>query len=160
MISHQLLKQLVHYNPETGVFTWAMSRPACRAGDRAGSKGVLGYRVIGVDNVQYREHRLAWFYMTGEWPDLDIDHVNMVKDDNRWSNLRLCTPSENATNVPPKAKNVSGEKGVSWDKERGLWLAQIRIAGKKKNLGRYSCKDAARKVYDDAAKAQWGEFVA
>ena len=158
MISHQLLQTLLDYNPETGIFSWAVSRPGCRAGDRAGSRGAWGYRVIG-GNEQYREHRLVWFYMTGAWPDRDVDHVNRNRSDNRWENLRLCSASQNAANVGQKARNTSGLKGVSWDKDRGLWLAQIRIAGKKKNLGRFTDQSEAKAVYDAAAKQQWGEFV-
>jgi hypothetical protein len=93
------LKELLHYDPESGAITWA-SRPSSRVkvGMLAGKvHPTQGYRQVRADKSLYYAHRLAWLYMTGEWPAADVDHINHVRDDNRWSNLRGATRSQNIT---------------------------------------------------------------
>ncbi len=114
MVTADRLKELLSYDPETGIFVWAkLSGRRARIGDRAGSFNLsLGYRVIGIDGERHYEHRLAWLYMTGEWPSEDLDHENCDKSDNRFSNLREATDSQNLANVANWAHNTSGLKGA------------------------------------------------
>ncbi len=158
MITQNRLKELLSYNPETGVFVWTKPRRGVVVGAECGRLSVFGYRELCVDKKLMRAHRLAFLYMTGKLPDCDVDHINRVRNDNRWANLRLCNAAQNAANVDLKPSNTSGTKGVSWDGSRGKWLAQIRINGKKKNLGRFALVEDATDCYKKAALAEFGEF--
>ncbi len=112
MLTQERLLELIHYNPETGLFSRLGGRRSDRVGKVAGSPQGQGYLLIFVDGRRYRAHRLAWFYMTGEWPADGIDHVNNIKTDNRFANLRLATRAQNEMNKPPSRSNTSGVKGV------------------------------------------------
>jgi hypothetical protein len=160
MLSQSRLKELVHYCPDTGVFTWAKSRPACRKGDPCGRISVYGYHEIGIGGRLWRANRLAVLYMTGVLPpdNMDVDHINRDRADNRWSNLRLATRSQNMANVVLKATNSSGVSGVVWDENRKKWRAQLRVNGIKKNLGRFATQEEAAAAVQSAAQEQWGEF--
>lgn len=159
-ITQARLKELVHYDPDTGAFTWAKSRPGCRKGDACGRLSVLGYCEIGIDGHLRRANRMAYLYMTGENPaeNMDVDHINLDKADNRWANLRLANRSQNNANSLKRSHNTSGAKNVVWDKDRNCWRAQICIDGKKINLGRFTTvEDAVAKV-DAVARGVWGEY--
>lgn len=130
MINQAQLKQLINYDPETGVFT----RPN---GAIAGTDDGQGYIQISLNNKKYRAHRLAWLYMTGQWPNI-IDHINKNRADNRWSNLREVTPRESNLNRKTFKTNKSGVKGVSWSKQHSCWQATVRINGKLYHLGFYT----------------------
>lgn len=109
------LKELLHYDPVTGHFTWIVANSnRAPAGTPAGRTGNShGYCPIGIDGKRYRAHRLAWLYMTGEWPPEHIDHINGVRSDNRWHNLRAATLKENNRNMGLQRNNAAGYKGVS-----------------------------------------------
>lgn len=159
-ITADRLRELIEYDPLTGQFRWAISRHGVRAGDLCGRLSVLGYREIGVEYRLYRANRLAWLYMTGEWPAGDVDHINRDKADNRWCNLRLATRSQNSANVAKAARRGESDYlGVTFDKSRGKWRAQIRIGGRKVNLGRYADPIEAARAYDEAACMEFGEFA-
>lgn len=160
-LTAERLRELVDYNPETGEFVWiARGRPACRAGDPCGRISRQGYHEIGIEYRLHRANRLAWLYMTGEWPDRDVDHINRDKADNRWCNLRLATRSQNSANVALAARrNTSGFLGVTFDKSRNKWRAQIRIGGRKVNLGRFTDPVEAAKAHDAAAWQEFGDFA-
>ncbi|MCC6776684.1 MAG: HNH endonuclease [Hyphomicrobiales bacterium] len=154
------LRELLHYDPKTGIFTWKVTiNNKTRAGAAAGCRDGHAYHLIGVDGRLYVAHRLAWLWMTGAWPEADIDHRNLDKKDNRWSNLRAATRSGNMANTGARADNTSGLKGVTWDKHRNKWLAQIRVNGKNKFLGRFECLEAAHAAYVAKAKEMFGEFA-
>lgn len=157
VVTQARLRHLVAYDPETGIFRWKMPRPACRPGDECGRIGRYGYREICVDGRLWPAHRLAFIYMLGECPD-EIDHANRDKADNRWANLRGCTSQQNAGNS--LARRCGGTKGVHFDASRAKWCAQIRDAGKKKNLGRFDTKAQAAAAYNQAARRVFGEFAA
>lgn len=120
-MNQQDLKKVIHYDPETGFFT----RLNKSLGRRAGSVGDQGYRRIRVLGERVKEHRLAWFYMTGQWPDV-IDHKNRIRDDNRWENLRDASVYENHRNTGITDKNTSGVKGISWKPRDKAWEAGVR----------------------------------
>jgi hypothetical protein len=154
MLTAARLRELVIYDPESGRFTWRVSRVACRAGDECGRISRHGYREICVDYKLHRACRLAVLYMTGSWPAECVDHINRVRSDDRWANLRECTKKQNGGNVPAR----NGIKGVSWDKTRGKWLVQARLGGVRKNLGRYDDPEEAAAVFRAAMEREHGEF--
>lgn len=138
MLAQNDLHQLLNYNPDTGVFTWAQNRPSRygRRGDPAGSLHSSGYIHIRIAGNLYKAHRVAWCYVHGHWPAEQIDHINQVKHDNRIDNLRLATPSENSRNRGP----INPHPGVTWDKVQKRWRVQRRVNGKNVSVGRYDNK--------------------
>lgn len=144
-LTQERLKELLHYAPDTGVFTW-ISGP--RRTKTAGCLQRVGYLVVRLDGTLYYLHRLALLYMDGEWPGM-VDHVNGERADNRWSNLRQCSAEVNAQN---KRKAYSSKLydlplGVTWAARRGKYMAQIGHAGKNKALGYFSCPQEAHQAY-------------
>lgn len=112
MLTQARLKELLRYDPDTGNFTWLVRVGGIvTVGNRAGT-AQKGYIRIGLASKGYQAHRLAYLYMTGAWPNAQIDHVNGVRSDNRWQNLREATHSENQCNVSAQANNAVGFKGV------------------------------------------------
>ena len=156
MITQQILKQLMHYDPETGVFTRLITtNPRAKAGAVAGTKTGDGYLKSQINGRPYLLHRLAWLYMTGEMPPVGIlmDHINQVKDDNRFKNLRLADHSLNGQNISQPQNwqsRTSSHRGVHWDSSRSMWFSQIAVSGKKKFLGRYQSEQDALKAYQRA----------
>jgi hypothetical protein len=117
-----------------------------------------GYVKIRVEYRPYYAHRLAWFYMTKQWPDYDIDHINTIKTDNRFVNLREATRSQNVANRSFNKNNKLGVKGVVKTKT-GRFEARIRVNGKKQFLGTFKTVEAAASVYAAKAKEAFGEFA-
>ena len=155
-LTQQRLKELLVYDPETGVFTWRKDRADnARRGAIAGSPKSDGYMRLCIDGRRYRAHRIAWLYVTGKWPTKEIDHINGDGLDNRWANLREATRSQNMCNTALRADNKSGFKGVSWVTARRKWHAQI--AGK--SLGHFDNLEAAARAYRKAATERFGEFA-
>lgn len=160
MITQEKLKELLYYDPETGIWTWLISKPGVKKGSIAGCLDIFwGYFVIRVNKKQYLAHRLVWLYMTGEFPKLNIDHKNGNKSDNSWSNLREATNQQNEANKPIGAKNTSGHKGAFWHKRHKKWLSQIKVGGKNIHLGTFKTKEEAALAYNEAAIKYFGEFA-
>ena len=149
------LRELLRYDPDTGAFTWLADRGKARTGDMAGSGDGQGYIVIGIDGCKYLAHRLAWFYVKGNWPEHQIDHVNGSRSDNRFANLRDATPAENQQNQrrAHSSNRRSGLLGVAWDSSHGRWKAAISVDGRIRNLGRFDEPEEAHATYL-AAKAR------
>ena len=157
-LTQEYLKSILHYNPETGIWTWISARPKIRIGDIAGGI-VHGYLSIKINGKKYFAHRLAWLYMTGEWPTEEIDHMDLNRKNCKWNNLREASRTQNFANQRKYSNNKSGIKGVCWDKSANKWLAQIQINKQKIMLGFYeNVKDAAE-VYAKAAKEYFKEFA-
>jgi hypothetical protein len=94
----------------------------------------------------YYAHRLAFLYMTGEWPPNEVDHLNGIRDDNRWANLRLATVSLNRQNQRrPRRDNTTGYLGVMVN--GAGFAARIMVDGKKFNLGTFKTPQEAHEVY-------------
>lgn len=160
ILTQDKLKSLLHYNPETGVFIWIKeNRRGIRGNGIAGSLTDNGYLNIGISGTLYRAHRLAWFYMIGEWPENDIDHINHKRTDNRWVNLRVCTRSQNLRNALKRPGCSSKHKGVSWFKGRDKWEAYIDFDGRRKKLGYFDNERDAAVAYNENAIAIFGEFA-
>ena len=142
------LRELLHYDPDTGIFTWRVTRGSARPGGIAGHPGSGGYLRVGIYGVGWQANRLAWLYMTGEHPMHEVDHINGVRVDNCWSNLRAATSSQNQQNMRrAMVHNSTGLLGVSYDKSRGAFLARIRVNGRLKHLGRFTHAQDAHAAY-------------
>ena len=109
------IRSLFHYDPLTGIFVTKLSRKTGQgeAGRTVGAKDARGHLFARVDGKHYKLHRLAWVYMTGEWPKNMIDHKDRVGDNNTWENLRECTNGENQMNTGAQVNNKLGVKNVS-----------------------------------------------
>lgn len=159
LLTLERLKELFHYDPETGKFSRLTSAGGAHIGDEPGYTHEHGYRIISIGTVKYRAHRLAWFYMKGEWPKEDVDHRNTIPDDNRWENLREATDQQNLQNQGMPAHNTSGLKGANWHKEKQKWRATIQSHGKWRFLGYFATKEEAHAAYCRAAQELNGEFA-
>ena len=138
MLSQKRLKELLSYDPETGVFINLLTRSGnCIAGSVSGSYDKHGYLTVFIQGKSYKSHRLAYLYMKGVFPSSNMDHKNHIRDDNRWENLRTATHQENQKNLKKNIRNKSGVTGVYWNKTDNVWVAEISINGKGKNLGRF-----------------------
>jgi hypothetical protein len=135
MITSDELRKIMHYNPDTGFFTWHTRENPKKgwnkkyAGKYAGSKMVIGYWSITINNKRYLRHRLAWLYMTGRWPIQQIDHISGDRGDDRFCNLREATISQNRMNRDFSKKNTSGYIGVR-KHVGGLWQVRVKRNGK------------------------------
>ena len=158
MLTAARLRELLNYDSETGIFT-QLGRPRIRRGAVAGGINSNGYVLLSVESRRYRAQRLAWLYMTGEWPPNDVDHRDGDRTNNRWTNLRAATRSQNLANQRRRRDNRSGLKGVSFDAERGLWRAQIAKDEKRIFLGRFRTKEEAAVVYARKAVEMFGAFA-
>lgn len=139
------LSELISYCPDTGMFTWAPNRPLSVAGKVAGSVDLKGYTVIRVLGKLHKAHRLAWFIVTGEWPE-QVDHIDGNRSNNKFENLREATQAENAQNRGVMATNKSGVTGVFWASREGKWGASHSVNGKHVSLGRFTNFDEAVKA--------------
>jgi hypothetical protein len=155
-ITAERLREVLDYDPLTGRFTWRVTSRRTRAGQIAGRYN-QGYWKIGIDGKLYLAHRLAWLYMTGEFPTLNIDHIDRDGTNNRWSNLREATQAQNLANSRRYCNNKGGFKGVL---QRGpSWLAQIQPNGRPIHLGMFPTPEAAHAAYMAAARKYFGEFA-
>lgn len=151
ILTQDRLKELLSYDPKTGIFRWRVYRSqGARAGDIAGGYIGKGYLGICVDNKAYRAHRLAFLYVYGRFPAHTIDHINQVKDDNRIDNLRDVTNGENQMNAKKYRNNTSGITGVYWCKRRERWKARIGVKGTLIHLGSFLDIEDAKKVRSQA----------
>lgn len=160
-ISHERLLSVLRYDPQSGLFHWVAQpkKGIVVLGHVAGYPSKKNGWIIIVDGRQYYAHRLAWFYVTGEWPKHQIDHKNVDRLDNRWGNLREATYLTNNQNVKLKSHNTTGVKGVSFCKATGRYYTYINAEKKRHFLGYYDSADEAGRVYDEAAKRLHGEFA-
>lgn len=144
MLTQDRLKELLHYDPKTGVFTWLCDRGGkAKEGTEAGVLST-GYVRIMVDGKRYLAHRLASLYVTGAWPAKMVDHENRERADNVWTNLRPATRKQNRENGGPNKNSTSGFRGVSWDERLGKFRARIFHDGQSIFLGGHdSLIDAA-----------------
>jgi hypothetical protein len=160
MINLQELKSKLSYNHETGLFTWLVyKQDKNKIGTIAGTyKGSDKYVRIHFNYKQYFAHRLAWFYYYGEMPNMEIDHIDGNRQNNKITNLRLCTKSQNSQNQRnAKPINSTGYLGVSYIKDSNKYRARIFIDKKCKNLGDYKTPEQAHLVYLQA-KRKFHEF--
>ena len=157
-ITQERLKELLHYDPETGVFTWnvPVARMA-KPGGVAGNTNARGYRRISLLNKSYLAHRLAFLYVTGAFPEKVVDHVNGDPSDNRWSNLRPATQAQNLMNTSHRA--VSGYKNVYRQTGLETWCVRFTFNGKIENFGSFKDIAVAADVARRVRISRHGEFA-
>ncbi len=158
------IQELLHYCPTTGEFRWKSRQGNTRhdrmfnskhAGDIAGRLNERGYYVIPIDGEKFQAHRLAWVYVTGQQPTGIVDHGNGETADNRWSNLRLATPTQNRANSA--ANNSTGLKGVK--RHHNKFLAYAGPFGTNRYLGSFDTAEEAHQAYQRRALELYGEYA-
>lgn len=160
-LSHDRLLEVLLYDPEIGIFVW-VERPSSRCrvkvGDIAGCRR-NDHLCIGLDGYSHPAHRLAWFYMTKEWPKDEVDHEDLDGFNNRWKNLRPATHQQNMRNR--KCFSPVGFKGVTVvpNRHESPYQAQITIDGKNHFIGRYNTPELAHEAYQEKAKQIYGDFA-
>ncbi|WP_177333758.1 HNH endonuclease signature motif containing protein [Pseudomonas sp. NBRC 111127] len=159
MLTHERLREQLSYDPETGEFRWAVRKQKVKLGSIAGKVKKAGYVEIRIDLVSYQAHRLAWLYMTGKWPQGDIDHINRNPGDNRFENLREASRSQNLCNVGALATSSTGVRGVDLHKASGKYRARIRVSGMRIELGLFATLDEARAAYAAARNTHHGRYA-
>lgn len=148
-LSQQLLKTILHYNPETGDFTW-LQRASRRvlSGSLAGRTDSRGYRRIRILGGDFRAHRLAWLYVYGEWPAEPLDHVDGNQANNAITNLRLGSNGINQQNIRrPQRNNKAGFLGVCKRSDSNTYRACVSIGGKSRCFGGYQTPEEAHAAY-------------
>lgn len=157
-LTAERLREVLNYDPETGVFTWLIRSANCiQIGDVAGGAVTSGHLMIRVDGVRYSAHRLAWLYVYGYWPTEQTDHVNGIRNDNRIANLREATRYENSQNRGITKGRGPFSMGTSYRKDLQKWSSHIRVNKKLKSLGHYATQEEAHMAYV-AAKLEYHTF--
>ena len=159
-LTFERVRQLLDYDPYNGIFRHRISRGGKKAGTVAGT-ACSGYNALFIDCFQYRSGRIAWLLMTGKPVPAGklIDHKNGQRNDDRWENLRLATPAENARNRGFCKRNTSGKVGVHRIKSGNKWGADIGLDGRNIHLGRFDTLDEAIAARCKAERVHYGEFV-
>ncbi|HMG15799.1 MAG TPA: HNH endonuclease [Saprospiraceae bacterium] len=157
-LTQERLKELLHYNSETGLFTRKVSlNNKVRIGDVAGCYNLSGYVDIRVDVKKYKAHRLAFLYMLGRWPYDEGEHKDGDGYNNKWDNLRDATHAQNMKNRKLNDITSTGYKGVY---QRGSkWRAKICVDGEQMCLGVFDTIDSASEAYYAASKLYFGDFA-
>jgi hypothetical protein len=154
-ITQAELKRRLSYNPETGVWVWKASPQPWNVGRRAGYiDKASGRRRIKIEKKLYPSSRLAWLYMEGYFPEHQVDHINRIRDDDRWCNLRHVSPQCNIRNCGLIPNNKVGVKGIYWNKNEKKWRVHIMISGKAFHLGYFKEHDFDEAVLTRLAAEQ------
>lgn len=156
----EAIKKVFSYNPDTGevIRQLATSWKSVRfVGKAVGSPSSTGHLAVCLGGRTFLVHRLAYFLMKDEFPEADIDHINGVRSDNRWSNLRSCSRSENMRNYTTSPRN--GCRGVTFNKIAKKWEARIGLTGKRIHLGSFKNKDDAIAARIQSVTKHYGEFA-
>lgn len=161
-LTQKRVRELLDYDPETGLLRWKVNRSNVAAGSVAGCEKRT-YVMLSVDDTLYRAHRVIWLWMTGSWPKSFVDHKDLNKKNNAWGNLREATKSDNQANMPPSRANTSGLKGASryraGEKYGKPWQSSISKHGKTYHLGHFATAEQAHEAYMAAAERMFGEFA-
>ena len=159
MLTAARLRDLMDYDPETGVMTLKVRRGGCLPGRIVGCRHHSGYTVATIEGKQYRLHRLAWLYVTGEWPIGDLDHKDRDRSNNKFANLRNATDSQNGANTGLLPANTTGLKGVTYVPRRRKFQSQIRENKQRRWLGYFDTAEQAHEAYSRALCAFYGEYA-
>lgn len=152
-IDQAFLKSVLHYDPETGLFTDLAS------GIVRGTKSKVGYIIIQLKKKKYYAHRLAFLYMEGVFPERSTDHIDRCKSNNRWANLRKCGQSQNQANQGLRITNISGRKGVGRVPKPGKWRARITYQGTEVHIGTFDSREEAAIAYQKTADELFPGFA-
>ena len=155
------LSGLFCYHPESGDIIWLKHQKnnQVKVGSVAGAKNKSGHIMIGYAGRRWYAHRLAWFLYYGEWPRTHIDHINGNPLDNRITNLRLATQSQNMMNKRKLSSSRGKFKGITWHNRNKKWVAQIKKDGKNTYLGSFPSQEEAHAKYREVAQIKFGEFA-
>lgn len=150
-LTQQRLKELLHYDAETGIFTRKVrTANRTRVGEIVGSRHSGGYVCMCIDGNKQLAHRLAWLYVHGKFPDEQLDHINGDRSDNRLANLREANNKQNQENIGLRANNSTGFRGVSFNTQSGKFEAYVQHNGRRIYAGRF--EDAEQAASAAAAK--------
>ena len=154
IISSARLRELLHYDPETGSISWAQPQSnRVQRGAAAGTKTKLGYLRIGISGRDYLAHRVAWALHHGAWPAGVIDHIDGDTMNNRLSNLRDVSAAVNMQNRrTPTRGTASGALGATWHQASRSWHARIKTGGKTTSLGYHATPEQAHAAYVEAKR--------
>jgi hypothetical protein len=177
IISPHTLREILDYDPLTGVMRWRYRSPETfKYGGRIlehkansfnsrflgvvafATKERKGYMTGAINGKRFKAHRVAWAIHHGEWPKDKIDHVNGDKSDNRIENLREADNPQNGFNRGKNSNNTSGYKGVCWHKASNTWVAKIKAHGKWYHLGYFDDPEIAHEAYVSKSKELHGRF--
>lgn len=136
-VTVERLREMLSYDPDSGVFTWKKARGGRYVGRKAGTICKSGYAYIWIDGKSYRASRLAWFYMTGAWPSQQIDHIDRRRSNDRFTNLRQ---ADNSLNMANRKAQIQHNKKKIW-------------------LGERATPQEAHQLYLEAAASLFGEFA-
>lgn len=160
-ITREQLKEILHYDPESGIFTWIKTTSRkVKIGQAAGTNGPRGIFINSiVFGCPVLAHRLAWLYMTGSFPTdgMVIDHRDRNPFNNVFANLRLCTQQENTWNAGFKKSNRTGVKGVSL-LPSGRFHARLRTSEGLKLIGNFKTIEEAAAAVKSAREEFHGEY--
>jgi len=159
MLTQAQLMDVLDYDPGTGEFTWLVKpSPRVAQGSRAGATSIRGCRYIKINHKSYLAHRLAWLYVYGHFPEMDLDFRNRDMLDTRIDNLREATKAQNAFNSGTRRPGKL--KGAYWHKRSKRWAAAIYLRGRHLWLGFFGTEKEAHAAYCKAARKHHGEFYA
>lgn len=161
----EYLHSILDYNPKTGIFKWKYRSDMLKnwnsawAGEIAGLKNDNGYWRLCINYKKYKAHRIAYVYMHGDilTPDMEIDHKNMIRTDNRIENLRMATKGNNTANMKSRSRYLGLPKGVQ--KNKSKFCARLEHKGIRYYLGNYDTPELAHAAYIQAAQKHHGEFA-
>ena len=160
MLTLERAKELLQYDPDTGLITWKKSvNSRSSPGSEAGCASSIGYRRMKIDCGRYLAHRIAWLLYYGYWPIGQIDHIDNNRSNNAINNLRDCCGSQNQQNQPIRKSNRSGIKGVSWCSTNKKWHVQARTPGVIHQGGYFSDIEEAGRAAIELRNRLHGEFA-
>jgi hypothetical protein len=163
MLTAERLREILFYNPETGGWHWLVTLSnRAKAFSKAGSLRKRGDITIRIGGIEYKAHRLAWLYMTSEWPPEQVDHRDLDRSHNWWSNLRLANNSQNNANRPGKVGTQTGVKNVSFYPRKSKanpYSAYGSRSQKRVYLGCFPTLVDAERAAFEHAKKEFGEFA-
>lgn len=175
--SVEYLRQVLEYNPETGIFIWKnrsvdmfidgkqSAHQSCSSWNAKYANRIAsgyqskGYVYIGINSRNFLAHRVAWKFYYGDEPPRYIDHIDGNKKNNAIKNLREATQSQNNANSKKFKNNTSGYKGIIWDKSRNKWQVKVQFEGKTIHFGRFNDLESAIKIHKDAFSKLYGEYA-
>jgi hypothetical protein len=155
-LSTEAVRRFLLYDPHTGMWLWRADGVNRKKGWFAGIKHNKGYWALRIGRGRYLAHRIAWLWMTGEWPKHEIDHIDLDRSNNKWGNLREATFAQQARNTKQRTHNTSGFRGVSFNRRIAKWAAGIRVEGRRVHLGYFPTAEEAGAAYREASERLHG----